>query len=398
MKNVFIASFDMEVGGVERSLVHLLEHFDYRRYAVDLLLYRRSGDFLPLLPKEANLLEEVRQLATFRKSIKETFREGRFGLGLVRLFAKARADALGRRKALAEPGYYQLQLMWKYALPLLPRIEREYDAAISYLWPHEFVGAKVRAKRKIAWIHTDYSTVETDVALDLAMWGRFDAIVAVSDACRESFLRKYPELERKVAVVENLHSPAFIERMSREPLERPMAGDDRFKVVTVARLSHAKGIDNAVRALRILKDRGYDKIAWYVVGYGGDEDAIRRLIAECGLERDFVLLGKRTNPYPFMRGADLYVQPSRYEGKAVTVTEAQILGKPVLITNYATAPSQVRDRFDGLIAELSAEGIADGVERLYLDEGLRRTLSDNCRSVDYGNRGELEKLYRLLEI
>ena len=159
------------------------------------------------------------------------------------------------------------------------------------------------------------------------------------------FLKKYSELENKVVVIENITSPEFIRKMANEDIENPMTNDNRFKIITVARLSHAKGIDNAVSALKVLKDKGYDDIAWYVVGYGGDEVMIKDLIKNLKLEADFILLGKQTNPYPYMKEGDLYVQPSRYEGKAVTVGEAQILEKPVMITNYTTAKSQVREWF-----------------------------------------------------
>ena len=98
-----------------------------------------------------------------------------------------------------------------------------------------------------------------------------------------------------------------------------------------------------------------------------------------------------------MKACDLYVQPSRYEGKAVTVTEAQILGKPVMITNYKTAKSQLEDGVDGYIAELSIEGIADGIEKLYNDTELRKQLEENCKNKDYTNKSELEKLYKIID-
>ncbi|MDT3428802.1 glycosyltransferase involved in cell wall biosynthesis [Paenibacillus forsythiae] len=396
MKKLLIASYDMEVGGVERSLAGMLNHFDYESYAVDLMLYRHAGEFMELLPAAANLLPEQPTYSTFRKSIYETFRGGHLLIGLGRLLSRLHASMPGR-KASTESGYYQMQLMWKYTLPFLPRLNQEYDAAISYLWPHCFVADKVTARTKIAWIHTDYSTVETNVAMDLKMWDKFDRIVAVSEACKASFLAKYPSLEPKVIVMENLTSPEFIRTMAAKESAGEMARDARFKLVTVARLSHAKGIDNAVRALKLLRERGYDDIAWYVVGYGGDEAMIRGLIEEYGLQDRFILLGKQINPYPYIRCADLYVQPSRYEGKAVTVTEAKILGKPVLITDYTTSRSQVSDGVDGRIAALSAEGIADGIEELYLRPGEREKLADHCRRTDYGNSSELEKLYRCMD-
>lgn len=396
LKNILISSYDMEVGGVERSLISMLENFDYKNYYVDLMLYRQQGDFLNLISKQVNLLTEIPQYTTFRKSIGETLKDKHYSIGLTRIISKISADLTGKIKKIVEPGYYQMQLMWKYALPFLPKANKEYDVAISYLWPHYFIADKVQAKKKIAWIHTDYSTVDTDINMDFKMWNKFDFIIAVSEACKHSFLEKHHELENKVVVIENLTSPEFIRKMAEKKVDNPMEIDNRFKIVTVARLSHAKGIDQAVKALKLLKDRGYDDIAWYVVGYGGDEDTIKGLIQELQLEDCFILLGKQTNPYPYMKAADLYVQPSRYEGKAVTVGEAQILEKPVMITNYTTAKSQVIDGFDGYITELSIEGIADGIENIYLNPAIRKELSSNCRNTEYANSYELEKLYEII--
>ena len=391
MKNVLIASFDMEVGGVERSLVSLLNNFDYKNHQVDLMLYSHTGDFMNLIPKYPNLLEELKPYKTFRMTIAETIKSGKLLLGLARLRAKYDAS-----KTNGEAGYRQMQYMWKYALPFLPKLEKKYDIAISYLWPHYFVAEKVQATKKIAWIHTDFSTVDTDRTMDIQIWEKFDHIIAVSEECRNAFIKKYPTLEIKVLVMENITSPDLVRSLADEKVNNPMLQDSRFKLITVARLSHAKGIDNAVRALKLLKAKGYQDIVWYVVGYGGDEELIRTLIKENDLSDSFILLGKKLNPYPYMKAADLYVQPSRYEGKAVTVGEAQILGKPVLITNYPTAKSQINNEIDGLICELSVEGIVDGIIKLYLDHALRIILTNNCRDSSYYNDYELNKLYKLL--
>ncbi|WP_391557563.1 glycosyltransferase [Robertmurraya sp.] len=393
MKNVLIASFDMEVGGVERSLISMMENFDYKTYSVDLMLYRQQGDFLSLLPSQVNLLKEIGEYTTFRKSIKEIFKEGQTLIGISRILAKVNSDLKGKMARIEEPGYIQMQLMWKYALPFLPEFQKEYDVAISYLWPHYFVAYKVRAKKKIAWIHTDYSMIDTDIKLDLELWSNFDHIMAVSEACKESFLHKYPSLRKRVFVMENIVSPEFIQRMANEEINHYFFKDPRFKIVTVARLSHAKGIDNAVRALKVLRDNGYKNIAWYVVGYGGDEEEIKSLIREANLEDCFILLGKQLNPYPFMKFADLYVQPSRYEGKAVTVSEAQILGKPVLITNYSTAKSQLVDRKTGIIVDLSIDGIVEGIKEMYSSENVRNTIKTNNLELDFQNNKELNILY-----
>ncbi|WP_322412440.1 glycosyltransferase [Clostridium perfringens] len=395
LKKLLIGSFDMEVGGVERSLISMLDNFDYDNHEVDLMLYSHTGDFMPLLNNKVNLLKEDRKYSTFRKSIVETFKQGNILLGSSRILARIFANLKGKINKTNEYGVYQMQLMWKYALPFLPKIEKEYDVAISYLWPHYFIAEKVKAIKKIAWIHTDYSTIETDVNLDLKMWDKFDHIIAVSEECKNAFLTKYPILKEKIKVIENITSPDFIKKMAKENIEC-IEEDNSFKVLSVARLSHAKGIDRAVKALKILHERGLTNIKWYVVGYGGDEEIIRKLIEENNFQESFILLGKKVNPYPYMKRCDLYVQPSRYEGKAVTVGEAQILGKPVMITNYTTAKSQVKEGFDGYICDSTIEGIADGIEKLFEDKAFRDKLAYNCKKSDYKNFNELNKLYKLI--
>ena len=395
MRKVLISSFDMEVGGVERSLISMLNNFDYEKNEVDLMLYSHTGDFMSLLTDKVNLLPELEKYSTFRKEIRQVIKEGNVTLGIIRVLSKVIVKIKGKVNKMNEDGIYQMQLIWRYSLPFLPKLDKKYDVAISYLWPHYFVAEKVNAKNKIAWIHTDYSTLETDVKIDLKMWNKFDHIMAVSEECKNAFLKKYPSLQNKVKVMENITSPDFIKKMAEEDIEEGISKDNSFKLVSVARLSYAKGIDNAVKALKVLHDRGLTDIKWYVVGYGGDEAMIRQLIVENKLEESFILLGKRINPYPYVKVCDIYVQPSRYEGKAVTVGEAQILGKPVIVTNYTTAKSQVRENIDGHICELSVKGIADGVERLYRNKKLRETLAINCKNTDYSNTGELKALYEL---
>lgn len=395
-KKILIATFDMEVGGVERSLLSLLENLDYGKFDVDLMLFRHQGDFMSLIPFQPNLLPEIPQYSTFRKSIKQTMLERHFLIGFSRVFAKVKASIYHRRKKLEEPGYYQMQMMWKYALPFMPKLNKNYDIAISYLWPHYFIADKVRAKKKIAWIHTDYSTVETDVTLDLKMWDKFDHIVAVSEACRDSFLKKYKRLKQKIQVMENLTAPDFIYKMCEEYCDNPMEKDNRFKILTIARLSHAKGIDNAVRALNRLIEKRNNDIVWYVVGYGGEEEMVKGLIKKYSLENNFILLGKKVNPYPFLKACDLYVQPSRYEGKAVTVSEAKVLGKPILITNYPTAKSQITSGVDGYICDLSVEGLVEGIEMLYNNTESREILRKNLKEFDFNNHEELKVLYKLI--
>mgnify|MGYP004495160121 CR=1 FL=1 len=395
MNDILIASYDMEIGGVERSLINMLSEFDYNDNNVDLILYSHTGEFLEMLSDKVHLQPELKEYKTFRQSIKSIIKSGFYKIAIARIIAKIVSAIKSKSKKFNEGGYYQMQMMWKYAIKFLPEIEKKYDVAISYLWPHYFIAEKVNAKKKIAWIHTDYSVIEVDKEEDLKIWNKFDYIVSISESCTKAFLKKYPELKEKIVLVENINSQKVVTKQANESITDYIFDKSNFNLVTTGRLCYQKGFDNAINALRILHDKGYKNIKWYVIGYGGDEEKLKELIKENKLEDSFILLGKKTNPYPYMKNCDLYVQPSRYEGKAVTVVEAQILNKPVLITNYPTAKSQVKENYDGVICELSVEGIADGVEELFKNRMKLNALEENCKKTNYSNSYELEKLYSL---
>lgn len=396
MKKVLITSYDLEIGGVERSLISMLNNFDYENYQVDLLLYSHTGDLMELIPPAVNVLIENKRYKFCRQSIKQLLIQGKINLALGRIKAYLGTKLLGKKRKITETGYCQMQLIWKYCIRFLPKVESEYDIAISYLWPHDFVTRKVKAKRKIAWIHTDYSKVWTDDKLDLSIWSQFDHIVSISEDVTRSFLKKYPNLKEKIVLVENITSPNFVKSLAEDEKQKVVFEKEKFNIVSVGRLCYAKGYDNAIKALRKLHDQGLIDINWHIIGYGTDEQMLKELIREHKLEDSFILHGKKNNPYPYMKAADLYVQPSRYEGKAVTVSEAKILGKAVLITDYDTAHSQLEHEVDGYITDLSIDGIVNGIKLLYSDYELKNKLELMTQRTNYGNSDELQKLYALM--
>ncbi|MBO0992534.1 glycosyltransferase [Bacillus sp. SD088] len=396
-KKILITSFDLAIGGVERSLIGLLQQIDYEQYDVDLLLFRHEGELLAFLPEGPQLLQEVPSYATFRKSIKQIAQEGYIPIAIARLLAKSFSTLYGKLKKMDEPGYLTIQYGWEWTNAFLPWVEHTYDVALSFLWPHHFIGQKVKAKKKIGWIHTDYSHIHINKTLEKRMWNRLDDIVAVSEECANTFLQQYPDYKANITVIENILSPVMIKAKALAAIPDEIKGvPGKTILLTVARLSHAKGIDQAIYACRKLINQGY-KLEWYAVGYGPLAEELQQLIHTLGLEKHFFLLGKKVNPYPYIRACDLYVQPSRYEGKAVTIREAQILEKPVVLTDFPTAKSQAQHGIDGWVTPLSIEGIVDGIKRLIDDQDLRERLIDNTIQTDYGNETEIEKLYQLIE-
>lgn len=388
--------YSMNIGGAERSLIGLLESFDYSKYDVDLFLYRHEGEFMKFIPNEVNLLPEIKEYTTFERPVKEIFKEGYINLVFVRTIAKLKAKIKNRGLKNEEGTYKYMQYIWRYSIGMLPEIKEEYDLAIGFLGPYDFLINKVKARKKIGWVHTDYKTiVNADIKLDKKMWSKIDYIVNVSKACEESFLKVFPEFKSKCIVIENILSKKFVIEQAKENISDFNLDKTYINICSVGRFSNQKGFDLAVLACKKLVDSGY-KIKWYVVGYGSEENKIKELIVKNNLNNYFILLGKKINPYPYIKQCDIYCQPSRYEGKAVTVREAQILSKPIVITNYPTAKSQVENFYDGYITELSVDGIANGIKTVIDDYKLREKLIDNCFKNDFSNIDEINKIYELI--
>lgn len=398
-KQILITACSMDIGGIEKSLAGLLNAFDYEKYDVDLLLFSRKGEFLSLLPQQCNVLPEISQLASLLKPVKEVALSGNLLLAGARLFSKIQV----KRKTSSLTGKQQkeisfglLQSFWDNSVALMPKIKKEYDVALSFMWPHHFVAKKVKAKRRIAWIHTDYTIAALDNKNDKKIWEMFDKIASVSDECGKVFLNVYPSFVDKLVTIENILSTKFVRSQALEFIPDDMPADGCVRLLSIGRFCYAKAFDFAAEVCRQLIDEG-EKIKWYIMGFGSDENLIKDKIEDLYLEDSFILIGKKINPYPYIRACDIYVQPSRYEGKAVTVREAQMLGKPVIITDFRTAASQVKDGFDAIISPIDVKAFASDIIRLINNEKIRNLLSANTMTSDYSNSGQIEEIYHLIE-
>ncbi len=398
MKKILITCWSMEIGGVERSLLGLLSVIDYSQYQVDLFLCRHEGEFLNKIPSQVHLLPEIIDYTLFQKPIKEVIRKGKFRIGLIRSFYKLKV-CLKARMGHQLTGDSLLTYYCKKSLGFLPDMSfQTYDIALSFLTPHYFTRYKVQAKKYVAWIHTDYTALHIDEQLEEEMWQAYDKIAAVSKECAEAFKKVFPRLEDKLIEIENILSPQLVRKQADEinVVQEMPAEEGVIKLCSVGRFSTAKGFDNAVRIGRILREQGI-QYRWYFIGYGGDEPMIRAMIKEYGLEENIIILGKKINPYPYMKACDLYIQPSRYEGKAVAVREAQILGKIPIITHFETAPSQLEDGVDGIIVPMEVEACAKEIITIIENKELRKQLEEQINLRDYGNEVEVKKIYGLLE-
>lgn len=400
-KTLLFAIHYLELGGAERSLIGLLEALDYNRVDVDLFVYNHRGELMKMIPPQVHILPEIPEYAQIERPLKEVLRDGYLRIVMARLKAKRQFARYAKRNH-PKDGSAVFSYVAQSVAPFLPPIapEKEYDLAISFLAPHDIVLKKVCAKKKVAWIHTDYSQIDINQALELPVWSAYDKIVSISPDVMRAFLEVFPSLEHKIVEIPNVLSPKLVrersESISFEEIAREMPREKGVvNLLSVGRFSAAKNYDNVPDICRSILNEGLS-VRWYIIGYGGDEALIRRNIQEAGMGDRVILLGKKENPYPYMKACDIYVQPSRYEGNSVTVREAQILEKPVVVTAYPTVSSQVEDGVDGVIVPLDNAGCADGIARLIADRAKQEQLVSNIRLRDYGNEAEVEKIMELL--
>lgn len=387
----------MELGGAEMALLGLLGALDPGRVDVDLFIYSHQGPLMDYIPGHVNLLPEKGPYSVIERPMGEALRRGHLGVVSGRLLAKWRYRNFRKKHPADGDDGAIMQYVGNCVTPVLPKInpEVEYDLCISFLTPHNIGSDKVRAKKRLAWIHTDYSTVSVNPDLELPVWNSYDYIASISPEVTRSFLTVFPSLAAKIVDIENMLSSAFVlGRAEEKDVSRELTGD--INLLSIGRYCNAKNYDNVPDIAKRMIGHGLVNFKWYIIGFGGSEALIKSKIKEAGMEEHVILLGKKDNPYPYIKACDIYVQPSRYEGKSVTVREAQILGKPVAVTAYPTASSQINDGVDGVIVPLDNEGCAQGLARFIADTAQQDRISGYLRTHDYANSTEVEKIYQLM--
>lgn len=399
-KRIFINIHYLEIGGAERALLGLLSALDPEKVDVDLFVNQHTGEFMSLIPDYVNLLPEISEYTCIERPIKDIIKEGHIGIALRRMLAKYKYNKYFKTLTKDEKAHDASIFQYvvdevEGALPSLYHLG-EYDLAISFLQPHNTVLHKVKAKKKVCWIHTDYSTIHVNHDKELPLWNGYDYVASISDDCTKTFLQTFPELSEKIVLIENILSPFFVRQqaeMDDVSAEMPF-NEGETRILTIGRYSAQKKIDGIPHICAEMEKLGVN-FKWYIIGYGPDK-LIQDALDKYHMRHRMVLLGKKTNPYPYIKACDIYCQPSVYEGKSVTVREAQMLYKPVVITDYPTAKSQVKDGIDGVIVPLNEEDIAKGIVGLINSKGGQSKIEEYLRKNDFGNETEVDKIYSFM--
>lgn len=393
MRKILFVIPSMRIGGAEKSLVNLLNLIDLNEYDVSLLMFKPEGDFLQQIPSEVHILETEPALFYAYKWDKNMFfcKSGIYS-AILRIFSTCVCKILY--------GNYARQRRWiKFYKPILPKHKGEYDVAIGYLEGDAsyYVIDKVNAKRKILWVHSNFDNIKEneEASVYREYFHKADKVVSISDKCVQVLQNNYPDMKRKFVYLPNLTSSVALNNVAKVTICENFSKDN-CNIVSVGRLTEAKGFDMAIDALKILKERKVP-VHWWIVGDGELRESLEMQMRDNGVEQNLTFLGFKSNPYPYMNNADLIVQTSRWEGKSVVLDEAKILGKTIVVTNYATVNDQILDRKEGIVVDMTPEGIANGIAELLDNKQLRNSIENYLSLHEYGNQREIEMYYKYID-
>ena len=371
-------------GGAEKSLVSLLPLLNQEKYEIHLWMLHRGMVFESLLSK--NVLVEAEP----SYNIWEYFF---FRLSHIVYSLLFRINQLlGIKEHTAET-------LWKCVGKAYKVPKETFDVAIAYQQgvPTYIVSTKINARKKIAWINADIFAAGYDISYNAAFYDQYDALVPVSQNLESVLREKYPQYSEKYHCVYDILNPDLIRRQSQMPVDNFIFNHQHPLIVTTGRLAIAKNHRLAVEAAKILQDRGVEFV-WLFVGDGEERPNIESLIKIYNLQKYVILLGERTNPYPYMAQCDVYVQTSSFEGYGLTIAEAKILGKPVVSTNFDVVHDQIKHEHDGLIAEMTPESVADNILRLINDTDLKNRIIANVnKEKNTTYMTEVEKVEKLFD-
>lgn len=388
-KKIIFVTEALWIGGIETALVNLLGRMDYDKYDVTCLVIRGSLELADRIHPKCRLLVADRE-KTFTFSTPYKFSR------LYHLTEHAE-----------NPSRLHQAMMW--AVPTIKWVENRlylryirermqgerFDTCVIYSdRTAETAVRAINADRYLMFYHHGAMRKEYH---DEIGYRKADRIITVSNFVERQLRRFRPKYADKMMTLHNLTDVEGIQSKAEAPIPEQFE-DNIFHIVSCGRVSREKGMDLAVEACAKLVEMGHDIIHWWIIGGGPDFQTVQTKAAELHLDDHLTLLGMQDNPYPYIHRADLYVQPSRFEGYPMTVLEALVLGKPVVSTDNGGSSEMLTEGVTGTLCPISSEGIAQSVHGLLINQSALEQMRNNVEQTDMDaeNRQTLRSLEELL--
>lgn len=383
----------LDTGGVSKSMLSLLNVINKEEYEVSLLMMNKSGSFSDQIPTGVRVLSDSRltALTSGFSGIKDliSFRKGTGFHPLLAFLSLIRFVLSFIDKSLA--GIFLARIMPKIT-------EEHFDLIVDYNGQQDlyYMVNKLNGTRKITFFHNDYRKWRYYEKADRKYFGKVDGIYTISQECVDALREVFPEYREKVFLMENISSPFLIHRLADQFMGKSLQiFSEKVILISLGYVCVRKGSELAVQVAKELKDMGV-RFEWWFIGKIMDDWDYQGFIKKNGLESNVKFLGVKSNPYPYLKRADIYVHLSKYEGKSIALDEVKILCKPIVVTNFSTVHDQFEDRVNASICEMTVEDATDKVTELIHNASLRQSYIDYLKQHIVDNSNEIEKIYSLL--
>lgn len=388
MKKIAIVTRKMIAGGIEKALISMLEVLPKDEFEITLFVMASGGEFERYIPEHVRVKCLYGEENSAKDKILNSLKRGKL-IGAIKIL-------FNMFMSMKVKEVYKKE--W-YLSRILPKQEEEFDLAIAYHTPASFpviyVSEHIRAKSKIAWIHSDVEVYKKELERYIEYYSNFEKIYCVSKDGKVKFDTQYPELKNKTDVFYNIINENQIKSLA----SCGEAFNDNFdgiRILTVGRLTKEKGCDILPEIIDNIIKSGFD-VKWYLIGDGEERKYLNEKIEEMQLYDRLILLGTKTNPYPYFKNCDIYVQPSRHEGYCITLAEAKRFNKPIITTNFIGALEQIINNETGLIVNFDSREIEDSIIKIINNESIRSKLIYNLKKLDYTRDYDIKKIYNLMK-
>lgn len=305
-KKILIGTVNMEIGGIEKTLLGLLKKIDYEKYDIDLLLLKTDGELIKQIPNSVNIITPYKnkmlgKICNSKKIIHKIIKH----------------------------------ILFNYLTGKFISIDKVYDCAISYAGYYPFIDAlisKTNAKKKLIWVHTDLTSFfktnkmyKIRYKLTKNKYKKYDNIICVSESIKEEFVKLMPKEKYKTLVQWNIID--IEENNNKYP---KLIGEKI--IVSVGRLCLAKRYDRLIEVHKKLIENNIN-VTTYIAGDGELKEHLKSLIKKYNIEESFILLGKQNNIKEIIKQADLFVLTSDYEGLPTVLFETLNCNVPFVGTN-----------------------------------------------------------------
>ena len=356
MKKILLSARDLRIGGIEKSLINLINYLLENKYKITLVLEEKKGELLEEIDDRVKIIKY-----TPSKTIKP-----------LRKF---------------------INLLKR--LGFIIRYRNRFDTSISfatYLKSGSFV-ARTASKNSILWCHADYLSLfkgdkeKVEDFFEELYYDDFSKIVFVSKKAQETFLEVFP-MQKNTYFCNNLVDYKKIYNQTLAEIDIKY-DESKTTFVNVGRHDETqKKLTRIIEAAKLLKKDNY-KFRVIFVGDGEDTDKYKELTKEYNLQKNIIFVGAKENPYPYYKIANCVILSSDYEGYPVVFLESYVLNRPIITTDVSDF-EEIRNK-RGIVVQKDTESIYKAMKN-FIENGFSIKEQFDIRKYNQEIMNTLEKI------